>query len=75
MVLPLVQFSGGQLQQQLVEGIAVLLHQRHVPIPVQRQNGHPAGVEHHLPLGLHSVGQLRLIHQQGDDLALIHRLA
>ena len=48
---PRVQLAGGQLQQQTVERIAVLPHQRHVVRLIQCQNGHAPWVEHHLPLG------------------------
>ena len=53
-----------------MEGIAVLLHQGHVPLPVQRQDRYAAWMEHHLPGRLFSIGQLGLIHQQGHDLSL-----
>ena len=74
-VLPRVQLAGGQLQQQPVERIALLPHQRHVVRLIQCQNGHAPWVEHHLPLGGPPVRQAGGIQQDRDDPALEHRFA
>ena len=61
-VLPGVQLARGQLQQHLVEGVAVLLHQGNVVLLIQGQDSHAAGVFHHFPGGHLAVGQLGLVY-------------
>lgn len=74
MVLPVFQLARGQLQQQPLDGVAELPHQRHMIVLIQGQDTHSAGMLHHLPVCQIAVGQLRLVLGHLDDLSLKNRV-
>ena len=73
-LLALFPLAGGDLQQRAAEGVAVLPHQQHAAVILQRQNAHAAGMLHHLPHGGIAVGQQHLVPPHADDAAVIDLL-
>ena len=75
MILPPLQFPGGQFGNHFLKGIPELPDHSNTPVIMQGQDTHTAGVFHHLPVHDLTIYQFSPVHPYGDNNSVIYDFA